>query len=223
MTTDLTRFEANVTLLGGGELSAATVSELLTLAPNLVACDGGAARALEFGLMPELVVGDMDSLGSEARAQIDPARILEISEQDSTDFDKAIRSIETQMILGAGFMGRRADHALAAFNTLVRYASRKIILVGEYDVCFHAPAALRLKLEPGMRVSLFPLAELVVNATGLEWPLDQLKLAPAGRVGTSNRANADVVEIAPGGDGLLVFLPRRALAAAMAALSSSGR
>jgi thiamine pyrophosphokinase len=223
MTAGLTRFEDNVTLLGGGELSAATVSELLTLAPNLVACDGGAARALDFGLMPRLVVGDMDSLGPQARAQIDPTRILEIAEQDSTDFDKAIRSIETPMILGAGFMGRRADHALAAFNTLVRYASRAIILVGEYDVCFHTPAALRLDLEPGMRVSLFPMTELIVSAKGLEWPLDRLKLSPAGRVGTSNRANANLVEIAPGGDGLLVFLPRRALPAVIDALSSSAR
>ena len=36
-------FLDNVTLLGGGALAAATVSELLTLAPNLVACDGAAA------------------------------------------------------------------------------------------------------------------------------------------------------------------------------------
>ena len=54
-----TPFLDKVTLLGGGELAAATVSELLTLAPNLVACDGAAARALALGHVPDRGIGDL--------------------------------------------------------------------------------------------------------------------------------------------------------------------
>ncbi|MEJ2000342.1 MAG: thiamine diphosphokinase [Maritimibacter sp.] len=223
MTEHFARFETNVTLLGGGALSPETVSELLKVAPNLVACDGGAGAALALGLMPKLVLGDMDSIAAEDRARLDPAIIHEISEQDSTDFDKAIRNLETPLILGAGFMGRRADHELACYNVLVRRAESRVILVGEHDVCFHVADNIRLRVTPGLRVSLFPMAEVEVRSSGLEYPLDPLVLAPWARVGTSNRAVSEDVEISVSGPGLLVLLPRSALSAAIEAVSSSAR
>ncbi|SMH34819.1 thiamine diphosphokinase [Maritimibacter sp. HL-12] len=212
-----------VTLLGGGELTARTVSELLTRAPNLVVCDGAAARALEMGLTPERVIGDLDSLDAATRARLDPDTLHEIAEQDSTDFDKALRTIAAPLVLGAGFMGRRLDHELACYNALVRYADKPCILVGEHDICFHAPGPLRLDLAPESRVSLFPMAEVVVSTRGLVWELERLELAPWGRVGTSNLALDGPVEITPDGAGLLVILPRAGLSAAIAGLSSSAR
>lgn len=218
MTADFARFDDGVTLVGGGALGASTVSDLLTRAPNLVACDGGASAVLQQGLTPALVIGDMDSIAEEDRARLDPATICEISEQDSTDFDKAIRTVEAPMILGAGFTGRRVDHELACYNALVRHADRKVVLVGEHDVCFHARGRVRLNLPVGMRVSMFPMAEVTVRATGLEYPLDPLTLAPWARVGTSNRAITEEVKIVPEGAGLLVLLPRAGLDAVIAAL-----
>jgi len=213
-------FLENVTLLGGGELTEATVSELLTLAPNLVVCDGAARSALDWGLVPQWVIGDLDSLAPEARARLDPASIIEIAEQDTTDFDKALRTISAPLVLGAGFMGGRLDHELACYNALVRHAGKRCILVGEHDICFHAAGAVDLALPAGTRVSLFPMAEVVVTADGLEWPLDRMVLAPWGRVATSNRALAAPVNLRPEGPGLLVILPRRALGAAIAAMGA---
>jgi len=212
-------FLEKVTLLGGGELSAANVSECLTLAPNLVACDGAAAVALEMGLTPARVVGDLDSLDDATRARLDPDTIFAVAEQASTDFEKALASTDAPLILGVGFMGGRLDPELACYNALVRHPDRPCILVGDTDICFHAAGTLRLALDPGTRVSLFPMAEVTVDAAGLEWPLDALTLAPWGRVGTSNRAVAPEIEIAPDGAGLLVILPRRALGAAIEALA----
>ena len=214
----ITPFLERVTLLGGGELSSATVSELLHYAPNLAVCDGAARQALEFGHMPLAVFGDMDSLDAETRARLDPARVHEISEQETTDFDKALRLIEAPLILGAGFMGKRLDHELACYNALVRHPDRRCILVGSYDICFHAPHDLRLDLDPGTRVSLFPMRSITVSAEGLLWPLDRLHLAPDGRVGTSNEALGPV-DIHPAGPGLLVILPVAALERAIDALS----
>lgn len=220
MDTGFTPFSEKVTLLGGGELSARNVSECLTRAPNLVACDGAAAAtALALGHTPDRVIGDMDSLDDATRARLDPAILFELADQDTTDFDKALATTEAPLILGAGFMGGRLDHELACYNALVRYPQRRCILVGDVDICFHAPGPLRLEVPVGLRVSLFPMAEVVVDGTGLEWPLNKLRLAPWARVGTSNRAVAELVEITADGDGLLVILPREALDAAIAALA----
>lgn len=206
--------------MGGGALSRASVSDLLTRAPNLVACDGAARDALEMGLMPQAVMGDMDSLDGETRARLDPAIIHEIPDQDTTDFDKALRSIEAPLILGVGFMGLRLDHELACYNALVRHPGVRCILVGEHDICFHLPAAATLALDVpvGSRVSLFPMAELHMTVTGLRWSFDKLRLAPWARVGTSNEA-VGLVRISTDRDGLLVILPRALLDKAIAALA----
>lgn len=214
-------FLETVTLLGGGELTQATVSDLLTRAPNLVACDGAARGALQMGLVPKAVIGDMDSLDAETRAQLDPATLHQIVDQDTTDFDKALRSVRAPLILGAGFMGLRLDHELACYNALVRHPEVRCILVGEHDICVHLPGGVPLVLDvpKGCRVSLFPMAELDVATSGLEWSFDKLRLAPWGRVGTSNIARG-AVRIEADRDGLLVILPGDALDAAIAALTA---
>src|SRR6056297_1347169 len=114
-----------VTLLGGGEASPADVEEALSHAPLLVAADSGAALALDLGHLPEAVIGDMDSLPEAVRAALPAARIHRIAEQESTDFDKALRSVRAPLVLGVGFLGRRLDHQLANFNVLSRRPERR--------------------------------------------------------------------------------------------------
>lgn len=221
MNRQISPFLEKVTLLGGGDLSAETVSRLLTHAPNLVVCDGAAEQALDMGHRPDLVVGDLDSLKTSTRARLDPATILHVAEQDTTDFDKALRVIEAPMVLGAGFMGKRLDHELACYNALVRLPKKRCILVGEHDICFHCPSALTLDLVAGERVSLFPMREVAVGMTGLQWSFDRIVLAPDGRVGTSNKALGKVT-VRPETHGLLVILPAGSLEAAIDGLSRAG-
>jgi thiamine pyrophosphokinase len=218
MTPDFVPFRENVTLLGGGELSRDTVTDMLKLAPNLVATDGAARHALEMGLELKRVVGDMDSLDPATRAALPPEIIDEIPEQDSTDFDKALRTVHAPLILGVGFMGARLDHELACYNSLVRHPRQKCILVGEHDICFHLPETLALALPPGSRLSLFPMAGMVVDAEGLKYPVAGMRMSPWGLIGTSNEVTEGPVKVRADRPGLLVILPRALLGAAIRAL-----
>lgn len=200
-----------VTLLGGGKVSIATLEHALRLAPHLVAADGAAATALELGYLPEAVIGDFDSLPNRIRAKM-PAEILHhIPEQDSTDFEKCLSRVDSALILGVGFMGARIDHELSVYNTLVRYPEKHCIILGDIDICVHAPRHLCLELEIGTRVSLFPLMPVTGTSKGLLWPIDNIVFGPGGRIGTSNEAGATTVEMTFHGDGMLLILPRRAL------------
>ena len=211
---------AGLTLLGGGELGTGDLSEALSLAPDLVAADGGAAVALAAGLVPRAVIGDMDSLSETARARLPAGTLHPVAEQDSTDFDKVLARVAGPFALGVGFLGRRIDHQLANLNTLVRLRHLPCLLLDGRDTVFAAPPELRLHLPPGTRVSLFPLAEVTGRSEGLHWPIDGLAMAPAGRHGTSNRVaeGAGAVRLACDAPGLIVILPRAALRAALAAL-----
>ena len=210
-----------VTLVGGGELGAGDLEELLAHAPRLIAADGGAASALGCGFQPEAVIGDLDSLSADAREKIPEEALFRIAEQDSTDFDKALRSIAAPLVLGCGFFGGRIDHQLAVFNVLVRRRDCPCILLGGQEIVFHAPADLEMELGRGDVVSLFPMAAVTGRSEGLEWPIDGLQLSPVGRIGTSNRATGGRMRLQMDGPGLLVILPRSALGAAMRAIAPS--
>lgn len=207
-----------VTLLGGGEVKAECLSEALTIAPLLVAADGGANRALALGLMPVAVIGDFDSISAAALAAIAPQSLHRIVEQESTDFDKCLTHVTAPFFLALGFGGGRLDHTLAAMNVLTRHPGRRVLLVGAEDVVFLAPPKLTLVLEPGTRLSLFPMAPVTGRAQGLRWPLEGEAFTPAGRIGTSNEATG-VVRLSLAGP-MLVVLPRACLRQALAGLGA---
>jgi thiamine pyrophosphokinase len=207
-----------VTLVGGGPFGRRELSLCLARAPVAVAADGGADGLLRFGVMPEAVIGDFDSVSAAARAAIPVARQHVVSEQATTDFDKALRSVSAPFVLALGFAGARLDHGLAALNTLVVRAEQRCILVGPKDLAFAAPARLELDLVVGEPLSLFPLARVSGSSEGLEWPIRGLDFAPDGMIGTSNRVAARRVVLEFEAPGMLVILPRRRLDAAIRAL-----
>jgi thiamine pyrophosphokinase len=183
----------------------------------VVAADGGARRCLEAGVMLEAVIGDLDSLGDVA-ARLPPDRIHRIAEQDTTDFDKCLRSVAAPLVLAFGVAGPRLDHTLAVCTTLVHRSDRRVIVVGAADLIFHAPPRLALDLAPGSRFSLFPMARVTGRSQGLRWPIDGLVFEPSGRIGTSNEVTGPIL-LECDGPGMLVITPRAVLAQVTAALS----
>ena len=211
--------DAPVTLVGGGDLSDRDLAAAVRLAPSVVAADGGARACLARGIEPLAVIGDMDSIGAELRAALPAAALHEIAEQDSTDFDKALRNIAAPLVLGVGFLGDRLDHQLAALNTLVRHPGRACVLIGGGDLVFLCPPALRLPLDPGCRVSFFPMGAVEGTSDGLDWPVSGIGFAPDGRVGTSNRAQGEVF-VSVTAPKMLMLLPDRTLETVVTALAA---
>ncbi|TGD43083.1 thiamine diphosphokinase [Pseudotabrizicola sediminis] len=210
-----------ITLVGGAPVSAALFRISQQRAPVIVAADGGADRCLAHGVQPQAVIGDMDSLSDSARLVL-ADRLHPIAEQDTTDFDKALRSIDAPFVIALGFIGARVDHGLAVLTTLVRQR-RPCVLLGPQDVVFHAPTRLRLALRRGDRFSLYPLGRVTGTSTGLDWPIDGLDFAPDARVGTSNRVSTGPVSLELSGPGMLCILPRGRLDQALAALADTAR
>ena len=195
-----------MTLLGGASTHFSHVNQSLKMAPILVCADGGADLAVEHGLQPEAVIGDLDSLSDAARRKLDPSRVHHIAEQDSTDFEKCLRSVSAPAILAHGFSGGRLDHQLAACTALVRHPDQRCILMGEEDLCFLAPLTFEIDLPVGTRFSLYPMGEVSGTSTGLLYPIDGLVMSPSTRGGTSNEVTGPV-SLSLSARLMLVLLP----------------
>ena len=210
-----------VTLVGGGRLGAADIALARAHAPDIVAVDGGADAVLQADLRPRAVIGDMDSLSLATRAAF--ADILhQIDEQETTDFDKALRSTDAPLCLAIGFSGGRFDHELAVLTALLRHANRPTIVIGSESLTFLCPPALSMAPDPGSVFSLFPLVPVRVHSTGLRWPTAGLDFRPDGMIGTSNAVTGPV-HLTAETPGMLVILPRANLPLAVRALQTAPR
>lgn len=203
----LYRAAGPVTLVGGGPVDSARLAEALALAPEAVAADSGGDVRLPAGQAFRAVIGDLDSLAGAAALAAAGVPLHAIAEQETTDLEKCIYSVEAPLFIGLGFLGGRLDHELAALNALVRHAARPIVLVGGGEICLVAPPELELDLAAGARVSLFPLGPVAGSSEGLRWPIERLDFRPEGRVGTSNEALGGRVRLGFDAPRMLLILP----------------
>jgi thiamine pyrophosphokinase len=164
----------------------------------IIAADGGAAGCRAQGLMPDVVVGDLDSLPA-ADLQRLAAGGVEIvghpARKDHTDLDLALQlALErgADEVLVHGALGLRWDMTLA--NVLLgaapHLAAARIGFVDGDQVLWPLRGGGRLGLagQPGDTVSLIPLCGDAqgVTTSGLEWPLRQETLSCGTTRGVSN-------------------------------------
>jgi thiamine pyrophosphokinase len=196
-----------VTLVGAGPIDPRHLEAALAIAPVAVAADGGGDLALPGGRRFRAVIGDMDSLADPERLRAAGVPVHPIPEQETTDLEKCLYSVEAPLFVGLGFLGGRIDHHLAAMNALVKFASVPVVLIGGEDLCFLCPPEFAIDLAAGTRVSLFPMGPVRGRSEGLLWPIDGLAFDPTGRIGTSNAATGGVVRIEFDAPRMLVILP----------------
>lgn len=196
--TSVAIFEDVLVIVGGGTVDADLLRELYASGARLVGADGGADQVAAAGLKPEIIVGDFDSL-AEPLKWLGKTRLMQISEQETTDFEKALYSTRAPVTVALGMTGKRFDHTLAALDAVARYAhGRKIVLVDEHDVAVGLTEAFSFKVALGERVSVHPLAAITFwRSVGLKYPLDGVTLAPGVRTGTSNEATDGPFTIVP--------------------------
>lgn len=213
-------FDDLMVVVGGGAVDFDLLRLLHGAGGRLVGADGGADRIAEAGLRPELIVGDLDSLENPA-AWLGRTRLMQLSEQETTDFEKALYSTRAPVTVALGMTGRRFDHTLAALDAVTRYAARRrIILVDEEDVALALTEKFSFEVAPGERVSIHPLSPVTFwRSEGLDYPLDAVRLAPGVRTGTSNAATTGRFTIVPE-EGIhapwLLILARRHMLALVA-------
>jgi thiamine pyrophosphokinase len=191
-------YETLLVIVGGGAVDHNVLRDLYLSGAHLVGADGGADQIVAAGLVPEAIVGDFDSLANPDE-WLGRTRLIRLSEQETTDFEKTLYSVWAPVTIALGMTGKRFDHTLAALDAVTRHArDRTIILVDEADVAMAITGALEFEVDEGDRVSVHPLAPIRFRRSyGLKYPLDGLRLAPGERVGTSNVAVDGVFSIEP--------------------------
>lgn len=205
-----------VCLVGGAPIATSAIAAVLPLVKTFVGVDGGADHLRAAGVVPQAVIGDLDSLTVAAREAF-AGQLYQVDEQETTDFEKALLRVEAPCILGLGLTGGRMDHSLSVLNVMARYAARAIVLANADDVCFVArQGRTTFGLPAQTRISLMPLYHAQVSLSGVVWPFDDRRMQPTGFTSPSNAALGGPVICDVAGP-VLVTLPRAHLTTALQA------
>lgn len=194
-------------IVGGGVVDLALLKQLHEQGATVIGADGGANVFAELGIVPAAIIGDMDSLKNRADWET-KTQVLEIFEQETTDFEKCLYSVMAPQTICLGMSGKRLDHTLAALDIMLAYSdARELVMVSETDLILVANGYFAFEVEQGARVSVHTIWPVLFAASkGLEYPLDGLELAPGKRLGTSNRAVGGVFEVLPEGGQIAPYL-----------------
>jgi thiamine pyrophosphokinase len=206
--------DAVVVFAGGPPPAAAALAELPAGAV-VIAADGGADHALAAGLVPELVVGDLDSISADGLARAPHVERHPVA-KDATDLALALDAaldLAPRRIVVVGGADGRLDHLLGELLLVgsAPYGGVEIdALLGEARV--HVVRGSRTFAGvPGELVSLLALhgpARGVVTE-GLRWALRGETLDPGSSRGISNELVAPEARVDVADGVLLAVRPER--------------
>ncbi|HWR23978.1 MAG TPA: thiamine diphosphokinase [Feifaniaceae bacterium] len=184
---------------------------------DLVLCaDGGYAHAARAGLIPDRVIGDLDSL----TGAVPPEAMLELVpvEKDDTDTMLCARRALAHgcgecVILGG--IGGRLDHTLANLQTLAFAVSNgmRAELAGDDDrAILLKDGALTLHREESCSLSLLSFTERCTGVTtsGVKYPLTGATITQSNPMAVSNSFTAEEAHIEVKEGMLLIVLSHMA-------------
>lgn len=133
----------------------------------ILALDGGADTALKAGIMPNLVIGDLDSISENAKNKIGKEKLLKVARQDNTDLEKGLdfaRYFKVPNITIICAEGGRLDFTLSNFSSVFNYID-KANIVFKTSTCeiFPLKKSAKFECKKGAKISLIPMG----NTTGL--------------------------------------------------------
>ena len=202
---------------------------------SIIAADAGYRHLDTRGIVPNVAIGDFDSLGyvpkedKQASVQLKEdvdagtpknIRVMQYPEdKDKTDLELAIDealNMKPQILMIYGALGRRLDQYLSSIQMLSHIADHRVgvFCVGDKEACavVNGPSEFGLGIPNDdsldKTISIFSLTDvsLVEASQGLKWPYTNTAITNSMSLGVSNEITANPMKIkVKMGKILLVF------------------
>ena len=136
--------------------------------------DGGANFAFKYGKIPEVIVGDLDSIEKKVLEYYKSKNILIKKfpkDKDFTDFELILKEINkisenknfVEKIFVVGGLGKRIDMTLSNLFIMEKY--KNLVFLQENEEIFYAEKSFVLKNKKDCEFSIIPISEKVEKLT----------------------------------------------------------
>jgi thiamine pyrophosphokinase len=180
----------------------------------IIAADGAANLLHELDILPEYVVGDLDSVMPHVLdAMRDTTEVIVEIDQDINDFEKALRFAQQMLwkrILVTGIHGGDLEHTLNNWSVLMRYGKAMEILALEgsrIGIPLYKDTSYQSEIDEV--ISLIPQPTATLTTRGLHWQLSQEVLSLGVREGARNRSSDSTIELEIHDGAVFMFVDAR--------------
>lgn len=192
-----------IVFAGGPGIDPERVASIADSCDLVIAADSGANVAAACGIVPDRIVGDLDSIDPETRAFMEGKNVpFEVypSEKDMTDTEICVKDLpkDAQITVVCSFYGR-PDHALSIMMLAIREHAegRDITLTDGINdfipMCGPDEIGIEGIQDPeSLVVSIIPFTEVKgITTEGLYYKLDNSDLTPGSSFSISNKVGKD--------------------------------
>ena len=172
----------NVSVILNGQMPTDdAIINQITNSDYIIAVDGSANKLFDLEIIPDVIIGDLDSLQNINNKNIE---LVKTPNQNKTDFRKTLEWCIEKNILNIsifGISGESEDHFLGNYYTLSDFGE-KISWKAFTDFSVISPCVGNKKFDSfkGQKVSLFCMkGSSTVNSENLEYPLQSYHLKPS--------------------------------------------
>jgi thiamine pyrophosphokinase len=157
----------------------------------IICCDGAVQKLIDFGMEPNFIVGDLDSISEENKMKFADSLIRD-ENQDTNDLTKAVKfcienGIEILEILGA--TGCREDHTIGNISLLANYMDEiSVKMFTDYGIFTPISQTTTFESFENQAVSVFSITpETLITSENLAYPLKNYQFGSWWE-GTLNRS-----------------------------------
>jgi thiamine pyrophosphokinase len=203
-----------IIIISGPLGEAEPLKKLIRTDDYIICVDGGYEHATALCAVPDIVIGDFDSLKSELPPSLPVLRFKK--EKDETDtilaIDYALAQGYREMVLIGGLKGR-LDHTYANFSALLHLhlgGGRGYFADADNEVYILIEGEIRLSRREGYYLSVFPFGQeaLGVSERGVKYTLNGARLENSSPLCVSNEFTSEEAVISVEKGPILIILSK---------------
>lgn len=197
------------------------IQEMIDEEDMVFCADGGANYAFEYGIVPDYIMGDLDSIRTDILHFYEKKDVViekYSPEKDYTDFELILHKtgdyekegkVTFEYIYVLGGLGKRIDMTLSNLHLMEEY--KNMTFFSENEEIFYREASFSLKNRKGDEISIIPLGEFVGNLTlkGFKYGTDNVDIERKSSRLVSNIITSDNSRVEFGKGKIIVVLRKK--------------
>jgi len=179
-----------VVIANGKTPKSGLLNKLVSQADIIVAADGGSNICHKNGIVPDYIVGDLDSIKQKTKSFFKEAEIVHCPDQNETDLLKTLKfceALKPEKVIVTAITGKRFDQSIS--NIFILQSANfefEVRFYDDYGITSIISKEKILELPLGQTISLFSFKPVYgITLEGFKYPLKNQDF-PDGLNGVSN-------------------------------------
>ncbi len=168
---------------------------------KLVCADGGANSARKLNIIPDVIIGDLDSISENTKKYYTAkSKIIKVKRQNDTDVEKAIKYLiknkfDEVILLGA--TGDRLDHSICNLGIVLKFFQQiNISILHDKSLLRAYDTNVELITQKDETISIYGFDDKTkITSRGLKYPLKNVSLPFGKKESTSNVAKSKKIQL----------------------------